>query len=196
MNADLPLPALLAWSATLPAPMRLPSTPTAIAEWQAFVPAVVADLMETLTGTRGSRLVLLKTQVPGDPAATRELQAWIMAACHVCWHPALRQRADVIKGLERLMLQELPALSALVRVARLDAEEERREELVRRCLRALGRGVDGESPADAEERLRQVDSIERQHLVRMAMERQEVLQRAERLRRKAEAEAASKVSRE
>jgi len=154
---------------------------------------VVRDLHETLCGAAPDERLMAAVGKTNDAERT----AWIMAACHVCWHPALRQGSDSAAGLGRLLLQELPAVSALVRVARLDAEEDRREELVRRCLRALGRRPAGESEEEAAERLRQVDSVERQHLVRLAAERQERQRREEALRRKAaEEEAASKMGRE
>lgn len=191
--SDLPLPDLLAWTAARPADMRPPGDPAAGAAWRAMTPAVVRDLHETLCGAAPDERLMAAVAQSDDAERT----AWIMAACHVCWHPGLRQASDVAAGLQRLLLQELPALSALVRIARLDAEEDRREELVRRCLRALGRRPAGESEEEAAERLRQVDSVERQHLVRLAAERQERQRREEALRRKAaEEEAASKMGRE
>lgn len=191
--SDLPLPDLLAWTAARPAAMRPPGDPAAATAWRALAPAVVRDLHETLCGAPPDERLMAAVRKSDDAERT----AWIMAACHVCWHPGMRDSREAAAGLSRLILQELPALAALVRVARLDAEEDRREELVRRCLRALGRRPAGESEDEAAERLRQVDSVERQHLVRLAAERQERQRREEELRRKvAEEEAASKMGRE
>lgn len=192
----LTLPALLTWTASLPMAMRRPLDPVASSAWHAVIPAVVADVHETVVGSPPDARLLDSLRLTGD-ARTDERLAWIMAACHVCWHPALRQRdASRDPTFARLMIQELPAVASLVPVERLDQDEDRREELVRRCLRALGRRFDGETATVADERLAQVDSIERQYLMRVARERQEELWRAELLRRKAEEEAASKVSRE
>ena len=184
--SDIPLPNLLAWTAARPAAMR-PSSDIA-----SVLPAVVSDVHETVCGTLPDERLLEAVRQTDDA----ERNAWIMAACHVCWHPALRQASDASAGLTRLLLQELPALAALVRIARLDSEEDRREELARRCLRALGRRPAGESEDEAAERLRQIDSVERQHLVRLAAERQERQRRDAELRRLAAAEAASKMGRE
>lgn len=190
---DIPLPDLLAWTAARPAAMRQPGDAAAAAAWRTLLPAVVGDLHESLCGTRPDER--LEAALRQDHDAERT--AWVMAACHVCWHPGLREGGVPADGLARLLLQELPAVAALVRAARLDADEERREELVRRCLRALGRRPAGESDEEAAERLRQVDSVERQHLVRLAADRRERQRREEELRRKAaEEEAASKMGRE
>jgi len=82
-------------------------------------------------------------------------------------------------------------------VDHLLAEEERREELVRRALRACAVALPGESDAEREDRLKQVDSLERHRVLAEAAERDK---RARAVRdamaKKAAEEAAAKVSRE
>ena len=85
----------------------------------------------------------------------------------------------------------------MVPVDALFREEERREELVRRILQATGHTFPGESSAEAEDRLRQLDSVERHRVLEAAAERERrARQVREEMARKAAAEAAAKVSRE
>ena len=100
-------------------------------------------------------------------------------------------------ALRRLLLQELASLSVVAKVAQLDQEEERREELIRRCTRALGRRLEGESESEAEDRFKQVDSVERHEVLVAAAER-EKRQREIRdaMAKKAAEEAVPKVGRE
>lgn len=84
--------------------------------------------------------------------------------------------------LLRLLGERLPAL-AEVAVPRLFVEDpERREELVRLCLDALGLVPEGETRAQAEDRLATLDSVRRHALLRAARER-ELARRAEELAR-------------
>ena len=96
-----------------------------------------------------------------------------------------------------LLLQELASLSVVAKVAQLDQEDERREELIRRCMRALGRRLDGESESEAEDRFKQGDSVERHEVLVAAAER-EKRQREIRdaMAKKAAEEAVPKVGRE
>jgi hypothetical protein len=122
---------------------------------------------------------------------------WILAACRVLWHPWLRGSAGPKNAIERLLVQELPGLAAVVPADSLFREEERREELVRRVLRAASQILPGESATETEDRLRQLDSVERHRVLAAAAEReQRARQVREEMARKAAAEAAAKVSRE
>lgn len=87
--------------------------------------------------------------------------------------------ADALLGL---LGERLPALAELV-VPRLFVEDpERREELVRLCIDALGLLPAGETRAQAEDRLASLDSLRRHELLRAARER-ELARRAEELAR-------------
>jgi hypothetical protein len=95
------------------------------------------------------------------------------------------------------LVQELSAVSGIVNVEQLDQDEERREELIRRTLRAVDWLLPGEMRNEADDRLKQVDSIERRRVLLAAAERERRAREVrEAMARKAAEEAAAKVSRE
>ena len=85
--------------------------------------------------------------------------------------------------LAALLADRLRALSALVHPRAFIEDPERREELVRVCLDALGVRPEGETPTVTEDRLAVLDSVRRAVLLRDARERE-----AERAARKKELE--------
>ena len=156
--------------------------------------AVVRDLFERTTEQLADADFLdTFSMVKVDEARTNYF-AWVLAAAHLLHH--IGPPADP-KALRRLLLQELASLSAIVQVSALDQDEERREELIRRCLRALGQKLDGESESETEDRWKQVDSIERHEVLVAAAERE---QRQREIRdamaKKAAEEAVPKLGRE
>ena len=156
--------------------------------------AVVRDLFEQLTSGVADRELLETFSATNLDDARTNYYAWVLAAAHLLHE--LGAPAEP-KQLRRLLLQELASLSAIVKVNLLDQEEERREELIRRCLRALGRKIDGESDTDAEDRWKQVDSIERHEVLVAAAEREKRQREVrEAMAKKAAEEAVPKVGRE
>ena len=190
-----PLSEWLRWVADLPAACR--ALPVGFAGGTVRVRAVVADLLETLYGAAADAALLRACEAHEASKAERNRLGWILAACHTLWHPALRSAPGPRPALERLLVEELASVAAVVSVDALLSDEERREELVRRILRAAGQVLPGESAREAEDRLQQVDSVERHRVLSAAAERE---QRARKVReamaRKAAEEAAAKVSRE
>jgi hypothetical protein len=94
-------------------------------------------------------------------------------------------------------VQDLAALAVTVPVAALAGDEERREELARRVLAATEVRLPGETAAQAADRLKQVDSVERRRVLAAAAERERRAREVrEMMARKASEEAAAKVSRE
>lgn len=176
------------------APAVLEAPPEGFPGGVVRVSAVVSDLWEWLTGAPPPAALLgafVVTQ-PGD-GERRRLHA-VLFACHVLHHPVFSGRPTA--GIERLLVQELSAWAAAVGKQAL-ASEERREELVRRCLRAAGLRPGGESEAEAEDRLRQVDAVERAKVLRDAEARERRAREVrEAMARAAAEEAAAKVSRE
>lgn len=161
------------------------------------VRAVVADLHEEIFQAPADEQLLAACDAGEPTRAERSRLGWILAASHVLWHPAVRGATPKRDRVIRLLVQELPALAALVPPERLDREEERREELVRRVLRAAQLSLPGESAMDGEDRLRQVDSVERHRVIAAAAERERRAREVrEAMARKAAEEAAAKVSRE
>lgn len=118
------------------------------------------------------------------------IASWVLA------DPALvaAGRHEQVAGLLTGGLQEL---AATVASATLVTDADRREELARRCVAALGLTPAGETEAQALDRLNTLDSAER---ARVLAATREAEQRAEEVRRamhaKAAAEAAAKASRE
>ncbi|HEV8269608.1 MAG TPA: hypothetical protein VGR00_15300 [Thermoanaerobaculia bacterium] len=161
------------------------------------VRAVVADLFEMLGG-KASDALLSAFDASSAGEVERNRLRFVLAACHVLAHESLREAGGAkLSGVGKLLSQELASLAAVLPVDRLDADEERREELVRRALRALTVSLPGESAHEAEDRLRQVDSVERHRVLAETAEREK---RARAVRdamaKKAAEEAAAKVSRE
>lgn len=91
----------------------------------------------------------------------------------------------------------LEGLAALVAADLFVSDPDRREELARLCLSALGLRPKGESDAQARDRLNTLSSVEREKVIRATREQLERAQQIrEAMRRKAAEEAAAKVSRE
>jgi hypothetical protein len=166
------------------------------------VRAVVGDLFETLAGRLPDDAFLGAFVPSALDKAERNRMLWVLAACRLFWHSAFRAAASgkgpaAEAALRRFFLQELPMLASAAPVEGLLKDEERREELIRRGLRALDMRLPGEGEVEARDRLKQVDSVERQRLLVEVQKRQEKLRREAALRKKAaEEEAASKAPRE
>lgn len=193
-----PLPSLpewLRWLGDLPAPFR--QTPLGFPGGRVRTGAVVADLFESLFGAPPDPAFLAAFEPSAATGSERNRLALVLAACHLLWHPALRALPLSAPGLSKLLVEELASLAPAFPAAGLDQDEERREELVRRALRAAGHRLPGESEAEAEDRLKQVDSIERRRVLAAAAEREKRSREVrEAMAKKAAEEAAAKVSRE
>jgi hypothetical protein len=196
MSEELPpLAEWLRWLSEMPPALR--GAPEGFPQGVVRTFAVVADLFETLFGSLPERAFLAAFSVRDKSPIERNRHAWVLAACHVLWHPCLRGRTVSRGGVEKLLVQELAGLAGVIPADALDREEERREELVRRVVRAAGLALPGERGREGEDRLRQLDSIERRRVLVAAAEReQRARQVREAMARKAAEEAAAKVSRE
>ncbi|NUN49387.1 MAG: hypothetical protein HUU15_11225 [Candidatus Brocadiae bacterium] len=188
MTAATPLADYLRWCASAPAEFREGG--------RVRTRAVVADLVETLFGAPPPA-GFLDAFTPRDrtPAEENRLR-WVLAACHVLWHPALRGSPLPRTAIERLLVQEMAALASVSGAGVLATQQERREELIRRVLRAGGMRLPGEGEREAVERLGQVDSVERKRLEGEASRREgaERARREAELRKRQAAEAASKAN--
>lgn len=182
-----PLAELLRHVAEMPASFR----------GEVNVRAVVADLIETLSQAPPPAATLAAF-VPASPtAAEKNRLRWVVAGCHLLWHPTFRAVGAARENIERLLVQDLATLAGIVAAEDLDRDEERREELIRRALRALAVALPDESPNEAEDRFRQVDSVERRRVLVAAAERERRAREVrEAMAKKAAQEAAAKVSRE
>lgn len=189
-----PLPELLRWLAEMPAAFLL--EPEGCKDGAVRVRAVVADLFESLGHPARPEVLTAFEPATVSPAERNRLRL-VLAAAHLLWHPAWRALHPTLPSLERLLVQELPQMAAVVPVEALARDEERREELVRRTARALGARLPGENEAEAEDRFRQVDSFERARVLKAAADRERRAREVrEAMARKAAQEAAAKVTRE
>jgi hypothetical protein len=165
------------------------------------VRAVVADLWETLTGSAAEESWLAAFEPTACDARERNRLRFVLAACHLLWQPFFKEgwlaaRSEHSRQLGAFLVQTVSVLAGVASADSLAKDEERCEELVRRAIGAFGLRLPGESAAQAKDRLTQVDSVERRRLLSEVAKRQEKLRREAEIRRKAEEEAASKVSRE
>lgn len=159
------------------------------------VDAVVHDLIVTLGGPPPARDALTLFAPPAR-ATPRALSLVLIASwlLHDDWFRAAGTFASsALAWLQR----DLATLAELVSPELFVRDPDRREEFVRLCLAALGLRPAGETEAQADDRLRALDSAERVRLLRDTREQQERARRLREAMRKKEAEeAAAKVSRE
>jgi len=121
----------------------------------------------------------LRSMTPGEPpelrmAAIQQIQRgelpYQMLVSILCWllndewFLARRELAPAMWSL--LAADELPRLARLVRPHKFVSDADRREELVRVCLRQLGLRPRGETAASAADRLNALDSAERDRVLR------------------------------
>lgn len=190
-----PLAEFLRWLVEMPEAFR--REPAGLPKGSVPVPAIVADLHETWFDSRPGDDVLAAFLPANASKLERNRLRWVLAACHLLWHPQLRgQKADAAR-LTKFLVQDLASLAAVAQADSLRTEEERREELIRRALQALGLRLPGESVKEAEDRLAQVDSVEHRRLLKEAAEKEKRAKEVrEMMARRAAEEAAAKASRE
>ncbi|MFM7114098.1 MAG: hypothetical protein ACKO26_23440 [Planctomycetota bacterium] len=134
--------------------------------------AVLGDLLESLGHPDMDAAALARGEAGLKPRAERNRRLWILAACRLLWHPSFRLSDLPADGLRHLFAKELPGVAAITAADALVTEEDRREELVRRTLRAVGMGLAGETLLESEDRFCQVDSVEGRLVARGAAERE------------------------
>jgi hypothetical protein len=195
-----PIADFLRWLSEMPEAFR--EEPAGFTKGRVPVRAVISDLTETLSGASATEEFLQAFDPESDSAKERNRFAWVLAGSHLLWHPSLRGAKPSAEQLRQFFLQEIPQLAAVVSIDAFFTEEERREELLRRALRAIGQSLPGESEKVAEDRLSQVDSVEKRKLLLAAVEKEKKAEEerkrklAEELKRREEEEAASKYNRE
>ena len=128
--------------------------------------------------------------------------SWLLA------HPWFRGKANSAAAQNWLYGDSIAELAALTNADAFVKDDDRREELARLCLKALGFIPQGEQEAQAQDRLESISSVERQRVVaasrqvqdaarkRRAEEEERARKVREEMQRKAAAEAAAKGTRE
>ncbi|MDP2314793.1 MAG: hypothetical protein Q8P41_17950 [Pseudomonadota bacterium] len=188
-----PLPPIATWIRWLAeAPAAFDAVPEGFPGGVVRVRAVVADLF-ALYGAHATPGILAAFEPKDASDRERARLRAVLLACRVLAHPALP--GVQVPAVERLLVHELAEWAAVVGAN--VTSEERREELVRRCLRAAAARPGGEGVADAEDRLKQVDVVERARVLRDAAERERrTRELREAMARAAAEEAAAKMGRE
>jgi hypothetical protein len=160
------------------------------------VAAVVADLLRDLGGpplTNAQR----DTLSPKDAKRYRNwlqlvlITAWLL---HDDWFAAARRYGSAAADF---ITSELAPISGLTPAPSFVSDPDRREELARLALRALGLRPAGESAAQADDRLITISTVERNRVLaaaRAAEERAQQVRAA--MQKKAAEEAAAQYSRE
>ena len=173
------------------------------------VAAVVFDTLRDLGGAPVPQELLAAFQ-PVNAKKNRNRLSAVLIACwllHDPWFIAQAAGTTRSEGSQsatalterayQLLVNGLSDLTALVQAPRLVSDPDRREELARLSLKALGLRPAGESDAQAADRLTTLSSSERQTVVKAAQaaEARARAIRAE-IARKAAEEAADKATRE
>ena len=93
--------------------------------------------------------------------------ALVAVACWLLHDDWFLSRPELAASMWKLLASdELTRLSALIRPEKFVSDPDRREELVRVCLRGLGLRPKGETLAQAADRLTTLDSAERDRVLR------------------------------
>lgn len=194
MKEGPPLPVLL--RRLTECPMEFFAAPVINGQGEVHVAAVVCDVLRDLGGAPStSDLAPFVTQDAGQAARLN----LILIACwllHDDWF--LTHREDLwALWAQSWLSNDLSDLSLLVETPQWIADADRREELARRALNTLQLIPQGENPNQAADRLKTLDSVERQRVIletRRAQERARQIR--EEMARKAAEEAASRYGRE
>ena len=137
----------------------------------------------------------------GAPGAKRKKDRnrlkLILIACWLLHDPWLRRQRTLAGAALQLLSAGLDEAAGLTTAGKFVLDPDRREELARLCLKALGLRPEGESQAQAQDRLATLNTAERQRVIlaaRAAEARAREIREA--MAKKAAEEAADKWSRE
>ncbi len=161
------------------------------------VAAVVSDLIRDLSGKTPTAQEMATFQKSGD----RKLYNYLSTVLVVCWllnDPWFRSRSQFAPAALRFLSNELIEIASTTPVRKFTSDPDRREELVRRCLKEIGLRPSGESIVQAQDRLTTLNTIERQQVIRAAREAEARAQkiRQEMAAKRAAAESDAKAMRE
>lgn len=169
--------------------------------------AVAGDVLRGL-GLRqpGARWLLALHPDNADKGARNLLRVTLVAAWLLA-DPWFRGKADAARA-QAWLREGLSEIAALASADAFVKDDDRREELARLCLKALGLVAQGETEAQAQDRLESISTIERNRVIaasrkahalarkRRAEEEERALKVREEMQKKAAEAAAAKGSRE
>ena len=161
-----------------------------------FVPlAVIQDVFFHLGG--GALSADMRKSIDNQIKHSAEELRFGLLMGFLLMDPVFKDRKDCLSGVEALLRTGLMSLGSVAKARDFVASTERREELGRLLIAAVGLLPQGESKAEAKSRWESLDTVRRLELMHQAAamrKRQEELRKAK--ERKAAEEAASKWSRE
>jgi hypothetical protein len=152
--------------------------------------AVVSDLLEDL----GSGRPLAASEGrPWEPpgAQERNRMRLTLVACWLCRDDSFRARGGLWRAAGRFLATGLRPLAELVSAELFVTDPDRREELARALLAALDLSPQGESDAQASDRLKALSSVERAGVIREMRAKEEA---ARKLREQMAAKAAQQAA--
>ncbi len=160
------------------------------------VPAVVSDLIVELGG---SPLTAAQADPfePADSKKDRNRLRLILITCWLLSDAWFRQQNKFAASALQLLASGLAEAADLTPAGKFVSDPDRREELARLCLKALGLRPAGESLAQAQDRLATLNTAERQRVIKAAREAEARARKIrEEMAKKAAEEAADKWGRE
>jgi hypothetical protein len=192
-STGLPVEQLTRRLAECPEEFLLKPRLTGSFDGQVSVAAVVADLLAAL-GALEPEEGLFPEEVKawtGASGEDRNLLRLTLVAAWLCHDPALRAAGDLGFPVRRWLLEGIPPLAAVVSAELFVSDGDRREELARALLDALGLLPAGETAPQAADRLRALSSVERARVIGATRAQQ---QRARELREKMASEQARQAA--
>jgi hypothetical protein len=153
--------------------------------------AVAGDVLRGLGLRRPDAAWLLALHPDNaDKAARNRLRVTLIASWLLA-EPWFRGKADAAKA-QAWLRDELSDIAALAAADALVKDDDRREELARLCLKALGFAPQGETETQAQDRLESISSVERNRVIAASRKAQALVRK----RRAEEEERARKVREE
>jgi hypothetical protein len=160
------------------------------------VEAVVSDLLRDLGGASLTPAQAAVFQSK-DARKDRNRLSLVLIGCWLLHDEWFRKEQRFAAQAHSFLSEGLTELAALVPAPQFASDADRREELVRLCLRQLGLRPGGESESQALDRLTTLNTAERQRVIRAAREAEERARAIrEAMAKKAAEEAADKWTRE
>ena len=157
---------LVRWLSECPEDFLQP--PRLAGKGKVYLEAVVSDLLRELGGApldAGGAKAVQKLELPPARVA--------LVACWLLHHPWFRGRGELAAKAGAFLALGLAETASLVDAGRFVTDPDRREELARLTLAALGLLPEGETAAAAQDRLATLSSVERQRVLKETRAAQE-----------------------
>ncbi|GAB5537507.1 MAG: hypothetical protein Rubg2KO_37560 [Rubricoccaceae bacterium] len=172
---------------------RLQACPDVFLSDEVEAGPIAADVIRQLAGDPLRQVNVQALTVGRSDRAVRVM----LVTCWLLAEEAFARQPDLVAPAVQLLKTDLNALADVISAEDCISDAGRREELVRFVLNALDLRPEGETRAQAADRLATLDSVARLAVVREAQVAEERARRIrEAIARKARAEAAAKAPRE